>query len=706
MSERPSPPRHFSDDPIESESEDLLARTQFARQVVQVLSRVQSEQSSSVLALMGPWGSGKSSVLSVVTKQLQAPKSPWTIVHFNPWEFSGVQTLAFAFFDEIAKVLYDFENQTAFETFQSYASKLLSFGGAVTDSPLMEWIGINPGKLAESAAKLMAPQRSVTELRARLETALRERARPTLVVLDDVDRLMPSELLMVFKLIRLLGRLPNICYLLAYDEATLLSVLQETELARGNAERALAYLEKIVQVRLDLPIVHQRQARTMIDESLRALAPPRMSAEATDRVKRLFDSQVLRRLTEPRSIKRFFAQLRSYLPLVTGEVDFADFIGATYLRTYHPLVVRGLYHLKEELFEHTYSATATPDAATFLVGHRLCEPRESVEVGRVLAHLFPQVIGLDTSIVERHAAATRRIASRECFDRYFYFGIPPEAFSDEKLRTHASNLGTPRNADAMAAIKEHLDADFDLTISRLLQHVDGLSSGNCARLLALVSARIQSMPPHRMKKGAQRYLLGASLLAKLDRESARTLLADLAPADDRDYLLYSAWHHHAQRATPGALASEQGQSTGLEEVINPALCAYAPQRLARLLAVPLEVADWSMGVLFCWSELGCREDVQRWLEENIATPPSAWTLPDLLAICVPADTSKQNRDNETSRLLLSSLREILPESLRSALDDIVTELTSTRAPGFLSENELFEVVPERIVWAAFSLKQL
>jgi hypothetical protein len=30
------------------------------------------------------------------------------------------------------------------------------------------------------------------------------------VILDDLDRLAPDELLLVFKLVRLLGRLPNI----------------------------------------------------------------------------------------------------------------------------------------------------------------------------------------------------------------------------------------------------------------------------------------------------------------------------------------------------------------------------------------------------------------------------------------------------------------------------------------------------------------
>ncbi|WP_328426548.1 KAP family NTPase [Micromonospora sp. NBC_00389] len=40
-------------------------------------------------------------------------------------------------------------------------------------------------------------------------------ARPTLVVIDDVDRLQPEQLLAVFRAVRVLGLLPHVHYVLA-----------------------------------------------------------------------------------------------------------------------------------------------------------------------------------------------------------------------------------------------------------------------------------------------------------------------------------------------------------------------------------------------------------------------------------------------------------------------------------------------------------
>lgn len=64
------------------------------------------------------------------------------------------------------------------------------------------------------------------------------------MILDDLDRLAPDELLLVFKLVRLIGRLPNVYYLLCYDEQTLLDTLSRSALVGGSEGRAREYMEK------------------------------------------------------------------------------------------------------------------------------------------------------------------------------------------------------------------------------------------------------------------------------------------------------------------------------------------------------------------------------------------------------------------------------------------------------------------------------
>ncbi len=46
------------------------------------------------------------------------------------------------------------------------------------------------------------------------------------MILDDLDRLTAEELMQVFKLVRLVGRLPYVYYLLGYDEQTLVDLIK------------------------------------------------------------------------------------------------------------------------------------------------------------------------------------------------------------------------------------------------------------------------------------------------------------------------------------------------------------------------------------------------------------------------------------------------------------------------------------------------
>jgi len=128
------------DSPIELESDDFLSRTDFSRHLAEALSGWKGEESL-VLALNGPWGSGKTSLINLAVKSICDKKersnknSRWynrvitlfqrffknakvkesfelpTIIHFNPWVYSEEGNIQKHFFDQIAKEL-ELKNDT------------------------------------------------------------------------------------------------------------------------------------------------------------------------------------------------------------------------------------------------------------------------------------------------------------------------------------------------------------------------------------------------------------------------------------------------------------------------------------------------------------------------------------------------------------------------------------------------------------------
>lgn len=101
----------------------------------------------------------------------------------------------------------------------------------------MEWLG-----------GLIQQEEGVEKLHAELSKALAEQSRRFLVVIDDIDRLSPDEALLIFRLVKSVGRLPNVMYLLVYDRQLAEKIVSERFPSEGPH-----YLEKIVQAAFELP---------------------------------------------------------------------------------------------------------------------------------------------------------------------------------------------------------------------------------------------------------------------------------------------------------------------------------------------------------------------------------------------------------------------------------------------------------------------
>lgn len=91
-----------SDRPIESAEYDRLGRAAFARAIAQQILDAPSDESY-VVAIMGPWGSGKTSLLNMLAEG--ARNGDATVVRFNPWIFAGTERLVGSFFREIGTQL-------------------------------------------------------------------------------------------------------------------------------------------------------------------------------------------------------------------------------------------------------------------------------------------------------------------------------------------------------------------------------------------------------------------------------------------------------------------------------------------------------------------------------------------------------------------------------------------------------------------------
>lgn len=242
----------FDDQPIQKPAEDRYEVNSFAKAIAKCILNIQSPNGT-VIALNGPWGIGKSSAVNLARCHMQSDvtKGDLKIVDFSCWWFRGEEDLAIAFFRELYAALNPELGERAKNSLTKLASRLLNTGpllGKIADASGAGGFGEVGGMAADWLGRLIQVDESVEALFSDLKKLLEQQQKKFLIIIDDIDRLSPDEAILMFRLVKSVGQLPNVIYLLVYDR-----VLAEKVTSEKFPSEGPLYLEKIVQVSFDMP---------------------------------------------------------------------------------------------------------------------------------------------------------------------------------------------------------------------------------------------------------------------------------------------------------------------------------------------------------------------------------------------------------------------------------------------------------------------
>jgi hypothetical protein len=467
----------WADSPLKDPNKDKLDRAPFVKMTTQLIETLADSNDSTVLGLVGPWGSGKSTVLHYVGRQLAKDIK---VVWFNPWSLDE---------DRLQAELYSAIIST-FPRGSRKSARQKAVNVARRSTSLLKAIPQAGTALAETA-RAFIPAESWDAAFNDLAATIKAASVKTLVIVDDVDRLQPRELLELMKTVRLLGRFPRVNYVLAYDHK---STVDSLATMLGNEQTAAVYLEKIVQYPLDLPDPQQDYLQEIVQVALGPIvekASAGMAGGPTPRIR--FDSfyaePMSATLTTPRACQRYILQAQAFLSLAEGDVDPADFFALTFLRLFHAKLYMRLPGWIEELTtsEGEYARQTKPTSKdTWIARMKSLGYGEeaAVDLVEALASLFPRAFP-DT--FWSMAGGKNRAYKREYFQRYFTFSLPAGDVSDllvqrdiDRILQSGSSLGTnyPETFDhpiegvqEKALKKGTRDTDFTLDTRPLIDYL-------------------------------------------------------------------------------------------------------------------------------------------------------------------------------------------------------------------------------------------
>lgn len=282
----------------DSEAEmDLLNFSYLSEQVAEIAK--DENLSPATIGIYGDWGSGKSTLMKMVKKSLDADPETLT-VEFNGWLFEGYEDAKTALCGTILDAMHNNEKKNLFIKAKDKIAellkqvdkgKLLSKGvkygldfllsggiGTVTEltlTGLISSIKQKAGNVSEDEIKklidaLKSEDTKRTEIKNFRETFKKVFAEckdeRLIVFIDELDRCTPDTVLDIFEAIRLFLYVPGATFIIGADER-LVSYAVKTkyrDIPGHDIDISKEYLEKLVQYPVKIPQLNEQEVKQYI----------------------------------------------------------------------------------------------------------------------------------------------------------------------------------------------------------------------------------------------------------------------------------------------------------------------------------------------------------------------------------------------------------------------------------------------------------
>lgn len=421
--------RYFNDTPIQSEDDDLYGISPFAQSLAKSIKRIK-DPIGTTIALNGAWGSGKSSAVNLIRAELDKPNDDSLVISdFKCWWYRGEEALALAFLQNLNALLGDTLKDNVKDLIPKLSRGLLQagpvIGAAVAMTPASPLAPFATAS-ANFAKRFFSDDDTLETTFQKLAGVLAEQDRRFLIIIDDIDRLSPDEALAIFRMVKSVGRLPNVIYLLVFDRA-----LADQAVAERYPSEGPHFLEKIIQAGFEIPMPLRTDLNRAILVAIESICG-QPEEQKIKRIMNLFHDIVAPYLTTPRHVARFQNAISVTWPAIAGEISLADFIALETLRLYEPTVFQAIRANKSKLcqLQGRLGRRDQDGDERFAPYLRGVDDDRHETIRIALQRLFPRMENTNYSNgFLQQWQADRRVCIEAHFDTYFRMSLSDETLA-------------------------------------------------------------------------------------------------------------------------------------------------------------------------------------------------------------------------------------------------------------------------------------
>lgn len=314
---------HDPDVEIKNKDEDILNRDLFANNLANSIITYNQEESIT-MGIIGKWGSGKSSLINLTINHL---KNDCIIIKFDPWYFSNQSNLYLQFFKTVIDAIKKEENKqvSIFESkikskkelFKKPNNSLEDYYKYIHDSS--EELNLNNLEHIlnfdrfESYSSLEFHKNQCEDFFEQLNTKI-------IVFIDNIDRLMATEIVQIFTLVKSLADFKQFIYILSFDNEIVSKALDKVVCEYGDN-----YLDKIIQIPIFIPEISEAKMNELFLANIEPIYVNHLEKfhNSNNQFKHIADYLPLF-IKDIRDLKRYKNMLNFYIDNIAYDLNIDD----------------------------------------------------------------------------------------------------------------------------------------------------------------------------------------------------------------------------------------------------------------------------------------------------------------------------------------------------------------------------------------------
>lgn len=375
--------------PVRRKENDDLERSPFVSKLIHKIENTDLSTGSFGVGIIGKWGSGKTSFMSLMKEEIEKKSHSSIIIDFNPWHNQNYKNINEAFFDLLSIKLSE---RTIFvrKLINNYLRKLSA---------------------SKNIFELFVANDAIDIIYEEIQETLKTLNKNIYIFIDDIDRLDKQEVLAVFKLIRNTANFRNTIFIVGYDIDYLTS---EVRISNTNE-----YIKKIFNIQIPLPFINEDSLNKHIN-----LHSSKKNFEF-ENIKNLLGNEEdvlgkeLKNIRDLNIISNSFALLRE---IIGEEVSKKDLITLEILRLNYPSLYEALIKNKDKIIYE--------DNGIYKLNQTFEEPFKKFQENKLLEILFSPFRESKSGVPTMNMDDTLSIRDVKYFERFFILRLLENEISE------------------------------------------------------------------------------------------------------------------------------------------------------------------------------------------------------------------------------------------------------------------------------------